>query len=341
MSYTEMEAQDPHFSQFYNAPLDLNPALTGIFDGQYRLGINYRDQWSSALSSTPFRTMQASADIRYHVVNEDFFSIGFKLMRDVAGEGNYSQTMAHFSGSFMKQLTGVGYGGGSDQFLILGAQVGAGQNSLEWGRLWFGRQYDVSNEVIDFSAPTGEPDVIGNSGTTGYYLDASVGLVWYAVFDENNSIYAGLAMKHLNTPNISLVPGLSSKLYRRYVAHAGGELSLNYEISLLPSVMFTKQGPYWQTNVGSSFRYEHQDWREIALRIGAWTRLSNRFEGLANDAVIASVVFEMETWTAGLSYDITTSSFSAANNSRGAFEFSLNYIFPTTAYKFNVNCPKF
>ena len=38
-------AQDPHFSQFYASPLTLNPALTGKFDGTFRLAANYRNQW--------------------------------------------------------------------------------------------------------------------------------------------------------------------------------------------------------------------------------------------------------------------------------------------------------
>ena len=42
-------AQDRHFSQFYSSPLTLNPALTGAFDGKYRVGTNYRDQWRGLL----------------------------------------------------------------------------------------------------------------------------------------------------------------------------------------------------------------------------------------------------------------------------------------------------
>jgi len=338
---TSNHAQDPHFSQFYNAPLDLNPALTGIFDGQYRLGINYRDQWSSALSSTPFRTMQANADIRYHVINEDFFAIGLKIMRDVAGEGKYSQTFAHFSGSYIKQLGGGGFGHGTDQFLVIGAQIGAGQNSLNWSRLWFGRQYDIEQELIDTSLPAGEPDLLGENASTGYYLDASVGLTWYAVFDKSNSIYAGLALKHINSPNISLIPGISSTLMRRLVVHAGGEIGISDELSILPAALFTKQGPFWQTNFGSGFRYEHHDWQEVAMRIGASGRLTNRYESVGIDALILSVMFEMETITVGLSYDITLSSYSQSNNSRGAFELAVNYIFPDTQYKTSINCPKF
>jgi hypothetical protein len=37
-------AQDPQYSQFYAAPLYLNPAFAGA-TGQNRIGINYRNQW--------------------------------------------------------------------------------------------------------------------------------------------------------------------------------------------------------------------------------------------------------------------------------------------------------
>src|SRR6186997_2334542 len=40
-------AQDPNFSQFFASPLTLNPALTGKFDGTFRLAGNYRNQWPS------------------------------------------------------------------------------------------------------------------------------------------------------------------------------------------------------------------------------------------------------------------------------------------------------
>ena len=36
-------AQDPNFSQFFASPLTLNPALTGKFDGLYRIAGNYRN----------------------------------------------------------------------------------------------------------------------------------------------------------------------------------------------------------------------------------------------------------------------------------------------------------
>jgi len=51
-----LKAQDPRFSQFYLAPQVLNPAMTGIFDGEYRVTINYRNQWNSILANNAFTT---------------------------------------------------------------------------------------------------------------------------------------------------------------------------------------------------------------------------------------------------------------------------------------------
>src|ERR1700748_3292416 len=55
-------AQDLHFSQWFNSPLITNPANTGFIpDADYRIGANYRDQWS-AVMATPYKTMSIWGD---------------------------------------------------------------------------------------------------------------------------------------------------------------------------------------------------------------------------------------------------------------------------------------
>ena len=39
---------DPHFSQYYAYPLWLNPALTGVINGDSRVNANYKNQYSNA-----------------------------------------------------------------------------------------------------------------------------------------------------------------------------------------------------------------------------------------------------------------------------------------------------
>src|SRR5688500_20230940 len=72
-------AQDPQFSQFYAAPLYLNPAMAGS-TGQARAGINYRNQWPAIDAN--FTTMAAYFD--YFI--EDYNSaVGVLLYRDTEG----------------------------------------------------------------------------------------------------------------------------------------------------------------------------------------------------------------------------------------------------------------
>ncbi|MDP4248351.1 MAG: type IX secretion system membrane protein PorP/SprF, partial [Bacteroidota bacterium] len=55
-------AQDLHFSQWFNSPLTTNPANTGFIpDADYRFGANFRDQWS-AIMAVPYRTMSIWGD---------------------------------------------------------------------------------------------------------------------------------------------------------------------------------------------------------------------------------------------------------------------------------------
>ena len=53
-------SQDFTFSQFYEQPLLRNPALAGIFTGDLRVSMAYRDQWGSI--TVPFRTSSLSIE---------------------------------------------------------------------------------------------------------------------------------------------------------------------------------------------------------------------------------------------------------------------------------------
>jgi type IX secretion system PorP/SprF family membrane protein len=337
----DLKAQDPVFSQFYAAPVHLNPAMSGVFDGKFRVGLNYRDQWSSVLKDNPFRTIAASFDLRQNISRYDYFSVGLSVMRDEAGLAQFQQNRSYFSFSYMKQL-GTGRYRRSDQFLIAGGQVGVGQNRITWNDLWFNAQFNTNSYLPDpGNLPSGENSVMGESQTTDLFLDANAGLMYYVLFDENRSFYIGGSISHLTQPNISFLENGEDPLYSRWLGHMGGEFPFSRQLSLLPAAMVTGQGPSLQSLFGGNFRYSNNDWRELAIRLGVWGRLANQLESeMALDAVIATAILEMDRWNIGLSYDITASSFRAANNSRGAFEVSLIYVHPADR-RVSVNCPKF
>src|SRR5438445_800840 len=76
---------DIHFSQFYETSILRNPALTGVFADDYKLGAYYRNQWSSI--SNPYSTFLVSAETHFQVnqTSEDFVSIGLLSYSDKAG----------------------------------------------------------------------------------------------------------------------------------------------------------------------------------------------------------------------------------------------------------------
>jgi type IX secretion system PorP/SprF family membrane protein len=331
-----VQGQDPRFSQFYRAPLQLNPAMIGSFEGKARFNVNYRDLYSSILKDQPFRTLGASFDMRQRMVQNDYLGIGFTLQRDQAGASQLNRTQGNIGLSFMKQLGGSRYAT-DEQYLIAGAQLGFGQRSFSWQKLWFSNQYDVLNGRVNFDAPSGEEF---DRQYSNLYLDFNAGVLWYAIFGENMSIYAGGALHHINAPNISFLEAGEDRLYRKWVAHAGGELPIAGGLSLLPAAAVMLQGPAVSATFGGNFRYTNHEWKELALRAGAWYHLSHQYPALGGDAVIVSMFLELERWTLGLSYDITVSQLTAANNSRGALELSLAYFLPEQQ-RYRVACPKY
>lgn len=332
----QLSAQDPHFSQYYFTPIELNPALSGVFEGKHRASISYRDQWSSLLGSNSFRTLRASTDIKWGMGKNDFLVFGMTLLGDEVGESNFRQSTGHLTVSYIMKLTEKKYGTGA-QYLSGGIKVGAGINSADWSSLWFGRQYDVGNETINTGASNGESF---DELNTGAYPDMGVGLFWYAITSKSSSVYAGFSMDHINKPVISLINS-STSLYQKWSFNMGGEMGFNNETSLMPSLLYLKQGPSRQINVGSQVRFSKREWGDVALRVGLFTRYANTFNGGHFDAFILTSTWEMGRFDLGLSYDVTTSNLETFNSRKGAFEISLTYVNDNFERKLDVTCPKF
>lgn len=341
LSPVSANAQDARFSQFYAVPLQLNPAMTGVFEGRWRANAVYRDQWSSVLGSVPFRTIAASYDMRYRVVGSDYFGFGINALRDEVGDGHLVQNRVYLDFAYIKEMGGSSYGK-SGQFVSVGAQLGGGQNQINWNNFWFSEQFDLSiggfpNTALD----NRESAIIGQSVNSDMFLDFNVGLLYYAVLDENTSFYAGAAINHLNGPNISFFDSGAEALNDRIVAHAGGEVGFSDQLSLLPALIFMKQGALTSWTGGANIRYNNHDWNEVALRLGLWPHFSSSTDSRVYwESMAVTAILEMNRWNFGVSYDITMSDFSQANNSRGGFELSLEYIHPATE-RVKTVCPKF
>jgi type IX secretion system PorP/SprF family membrane protein len=357
-----LQAQDARFSQYYAAPMRINPAMTGAFKGTWRLGGNYRTQWGAILGKA-YNTYSFNADYRMPVGKGDYLGLGFSATSDKAGETGYGQTDIYLAASYVKRLSKTRRKYGANQtesFLAIGGQVGFGQRGVRWADLTYSTQYQVDDNSYNTGAYSGESF---NVRSNKMYADANLGLLWYATFSKRKSVYVGASMYHINRPDISLfndpprdaagniVGTQIERLYTRAVIHAGGEIQMggpSSPISLLPGIVGMFQGPSMEINFGLSMRYQQRKFDDFAFRVGVWNRLSNRValtgatenSKIGTDAVVFMLGLDYQNLQFGFSYDATISSLQQQINGRGGMEFSLIYIFDADV-KRQQGCPAF
>ena len=320
--------QDPVFSQFHQAANALNPALSGNFQGSYKLTVNYRDQWYSLVGiQNSYKTAYTSFDYKFNPTKKNVFTLGGMFIQDTAGEGNFKQIRGHLTGSYNMQLSDGGYNKLSN-YLSIGTQIGFGQNTVEWGNLWFGRQFDKFNLQVDPNANSGEPIPSDQDYNTGVYPDLNLGIAWSGIASRYFSAHAGIAMAHINTPSISNYGTIYDKYLRRLTINGGARIILNSDLGLIPAFAFYNQGPSYLLQIGSSFSYSLVHLRESGFRAGTYLRIANSIDGSNLEGLIVSAMFEKQNLMIGVSYDFTLSGLRFAANSLGGFEISVSYLSP-------------
>ena len=329
------QAQDIHFSQFYLSPLNLNPAMTGVMNSNIRLVANYRNQWASVLRSNAYNTYSVSYDQKVAVGRNDFFGVGGTFWGDRAGEANFSTLTGKLSLSYSKFMGGDRT---RKQYLVVGAEGGVAQRSIDFLKLRWGTQHDGEGGYD----PNLDSQEDGFDRDNFLFADMAAGLLWFMVFDENNNLYLGGSFHHLNRANQSFNSAEEDLLYSRFTVHLGGEFMVNDRFGLVPGAIVMSQGPSFQVNAGTSLKFLFGSKRTYqAFQIGAWARIANKVEtGILNDAAILSTRFDYESFSIGFSYDVNISPLQTASNSNGGFEFALVYKIDGDE-KRNVYCPNF
>jgi len=300
-------AQDHMYSQFFNSPIYLNPALTGQFQGDLRMNLIYRNQFTSVPGS--FNYLSASID--YNIPK---FGGGLGLLITRSSEGTAFLTTNNIAGTYAYSV------GSQDFVLSFGLQAGIANNSINWNNLIFGDQIDPRYGYIPGSTSSAELPEFNNK----YYFDSGAGINLVAgEFD------LGGAVMHLNTPNVSFT-GTPSKLPMRLTLHGSYRLDLNtqdnndeYDKSyLIPSIVYYGQSASQSYSVG--FQYKRPN-----ISAGLWYRSGGA--GGGPSSVVLSLIFDIfinkdggEKVRLGVSHDVPVSSLNYSNTS-GTSEGSVGY----------------
>jgi type IX secretion system PorP/SprF family membrane protein len=215
-------AQDIHYSQFYASPLTLNPALTGVNNCNYRVGVMYRNQWKS-VSSNPYQTPSISFDINnvlQRIVKTGTLSVGALVLNDKAGAGDLTNLTIAGSVAYQRPLTAS-----RKLNLSIGLQPAYVQKRLDFTKLSFENQFN--GQDFDPTLSNGEnfTDKFG-------YLDLNAGLFLSYAAGRNSDIFAGVSLFHILSPKETFIGG-DNKLNMRIAGHGGVRLGVSEKLDLI------------------------------------------------------------------------------------------------------------
>lgn len=304
------QAQDIHFSQFYETSILRNPSLIGIFNGDYKVGVQYRNQWSSI--SRPFETALLSGEVRIPVKSEanDFFSFGLLSYYDRAGSISMQTITVYPAVNFSKSMEDA-----HKSFLSVGFTGGFIQRSFDPSKVTVDNQYQ--NDHFDPSNPTGE----NFSNPSFSQWDFGAGFSFNSGAGQNNNVnyIIGLSGYHFTRPRSSFYDNAGIRTGVRANVNAGISVQASEVFSYQLHLNYTRQNTYNELIAGGFLGWNKQaatvDEIIFALYGGVFLRVG--------DAIVPTVKLKYRDYSFVFSYDVNISKLKAASNLQGGFELSV------------------
>lgn len=302
------DAQDPSFSQFFSSPSNINPALTGNINGDWRFISNFRDQWIGPAS--PYVTGTASFDQKILQnkmpgipEEKNMLGIGAMMMFDYAMSGVVKSTYASLNLSYNIKLAE------GNAIHRLGAGFGAtyGNRNVAFDRVNFEEQF--TGLGFNTNLPTGE-SALSNMKS---YISVNAGLT-YSITSEKSNIDIGVAAYHVNRPKQTFLQDKNQYLPMRKVAHANFESYINDRFILNINAIYQYQQQAKYYSFGGAIGYYAGNQQDVIVNLGAWYWSDNAF--------IPYLGIGYNDFQLGFSYDYTFSKLRQATRKPNTYEIS-------------------
>ncbi len=275
-SVDSVSGQDPVFSQFYAAPVYLNPAFAGSTNCS-RAVFNYR----------MVRTIE-----NLHTANFSYDRYIDRLSGGIGIIATSDQTNMYYKRNSVHAMYAYHLMVTADFSINFGMQAGYIRNDLQWDKFIF----------LD-------PDETEPENTWKHSADFAAGILFHS-----DRFYGGLSAHHLHEPQMSIFENAeNSRLPIKITGHIGlyFEPGSNdprrrdqpdYYFS--PNIVFQHQGAYNHLSAGMYFGIK-------PVMLGVWYRHWMDQDGLRpNNFLVALVGINMEDYRIGLSYDVSTTGLS-------------------------------
>lgn len=325
---SNLAAQDYKFAQYYNSPLNLNPALTGKINSIYRLAANYRMQYFTVQSPSPYTTISGSADFGLfrEQLNHDIFGIGIVF-------GNDRQTVLRTNKLDISAAYHKSIGYKKQHYFSAGMQIGFIQRTVDLNNLYYGSQF--VNDRFDLSLPSNE------TFNTNKIIkpDFNLGLFWTSSLNKDKiGIFAGVSAFNLFVPNQSF---LFSNYERsmRFNIYTGASFRIKHIMQIIPNFLFAMQSKSLDWNMGSNFAFNLSE-KKYAFNSALLFGVNYNGNGLFS----TNIGLQYQTFMAMIGYDADlVKSINKGVNSVGAMEVSLIYTGKPIKSKIYqpLFCPKF
>ncbi len=324
-------AQDIHFSQFPEISTLRNPALTGIFSGEYKYGLDYRSQWSSV--GTPYNTTAFAGETRILVDRNvgDYLSFGLNVTYDKAGSINFVSTEIYPAICYNKCMEDD-----HNTYLSVGMTGGYFSRSVDMSKMTFTSQY------VNRSYDPNNPNFENTAFNSLHNYDIGAGVSLNSSFDLEgiSNYYIGAALYHINHPTeIFYGPQVLVKLPMKWVFNTGFHVNMGQQFGLTVHANYTLMDPYSEFLIGGMLSWHKSPIAapsNFTFSLGGYLRY--------NDAFIPVVKLDFSNVAVGVSYDVTNSTLATAVPGTGATEITLfvkgKYNHKKDA-RDNVMCPKF
>ncbi len=280
--------QDAVFSQFYAAPVYLNPGFAGSTNCS-RAVLNYR----MVRSIENLHTANFSYDRFIERLNGGIGIIATSDQTDMY----FKRNSIHAMYAYHLRLT-------ADFSINFGMQAGYIRNDLQWDKFVFP-----------------DPGETEPESTWKHSADFAAGLLFFS-----DLIYGGISVHHLHKPEMSLFNNTdgNKSLARKYTAHIGFYIEPSGigsgrhsrpDFYVSPNVIFQHQGVYQHLSAGMYLGIK-------PVMAGIWYRYWFDHKGIEpNNFLVFLIGVNMDDYRIGISYDYSLTGLSGSIFS--AFEVSL------------------
>jgi type IX secretion system PorP/SprF family membrane protein len=276
-------AQDPHFSQYFNSPSTINPALVGKDVGDMRvLGVFRSQWWGTAVA--PFNTTALSIEKAYRPGKggRSILGVGFSFLSDVSNSGLLKNNYFTATTAYNIALDGKG-----TEFLGIGLQGTYANRLIDASKFTYQSQFGSMG--FQRSVPSGDPvNVASNT-----YWDMNAGLQYSKRF-RGWGLNTGVSVFHGTTPVEGFYNGSKFNVERRINVQGGLQFYLDTLDEIHLSAITDLQGENTVTAIGAVYK-AHLAPGNI-LNLGAWYRIG--------DAIYPYVSMQIKDCVIGFSYDV-------------------------------------